>query len=326
MSSSTHDQPSIEHPVNLCAVFGRALQRVPGRKTSRTSALRIALSPASWGVSDVPGWGHQLDAERVLSEVWSLGISAIEAGPSGFLPDRSDQARLLLRRHWLRVVSGQAHAVLHHYDIRASELAHIDGHASWLAAVGAETLVLSAIAPRGASTAHGIVLDSAGWAHLLHLVGSLEHVCARHKLKLAVLPRYGSMIQGPSDIERLLVGTEAGLCFDPCHLMMVGADPLEVLELAAGRISHVRLNDVDGNLAREVREHRIDYAQAVDRGLYKPLGTGDARLESVIETLRRSRYRGWYAIDQDLRLESNEDKPLPGVKRSLDYVRRLVAA
>ena len=326
MSSSTHDQPSIEHPVNLCAVFGRALQRVPGRKTSRTSALRIALSPASWGVSDVPGWGHQLDAERVLSEVWSLGISAIEAGPSGFLPDRSDQARLLLRRHWLRVVSGQAHAVLHHYDIRASELAHIDGHASWLAAVGAETLVLSAIAPRGASTAHGIVLDSAGWAHLLHLVGSLEHVCARHKLKLAVLPRYGSMIQGPSDIERLLVGTEAGLCFDPCHLMMVGADPLEVLELAAGRISHVRLNDVDGKLAREVREQRIDYAQAVDRGLYKPLGTGDARLESVIETLRRSRYRGWYAIDQDLRLESNEDKPLPGVKRSLDYVRRLVTA
>jgi len=307
-------------------VFGRALQRVPGRKTSRTSALRIALSPASWGVSDVPGWGHQLDAERVLSEVWSLGISAIEAGPSGFLPDRSDQAKLLLRRHWLRVVSGQAHAVLHHYDIRASELAHIDGHASWLAAVGAETLVLSAIAPRGASTAHGIVLDSAGWAHLLHLVGSLEHVCARHKLKLAVLPRYGSMIQGPSDIERLLVGTEAGLCFDPCHLMMVGADPLEVLELAAGRISHVRLNDVDGKLAREVREQRIDYAQAVDRGLYKPLGTGDARLESVIETLRRSRYRGWYAIDQDLRLESNEDKPLPGVKRSLDYVRRLVTA
>ncbi len=284
------------------------------------------MSPASWGVSDVPGWGHQLDAERVLSEVWSLGISAIEAGPSGFLPDRSDQAKLLLRRHWLRVVSGQAHAVLHHYDIRASELAHIDGHASWLAAVGAETLVLSAIAPRGASTAHGIVLDSAGWAHLLHLVGSLEHVCARHKLKLAVLPRYGSMIQGPSDIERLLVGTEAGLCFDPCHLMMVGADPLEVLELAAGRISHVRLNDVDGKLAREVREQRIDYAQAVDRGLYKPLGTGDARLESVIETLRRSRYRGWYAIDQDLRLESNEDKPLPGVKRSLDYVRRLVAA
>lgn len=277
-------------------------------------------------MSDVPGWGHQLEAERVLSEVWSLGISAIEAGAPGFLPDRSDQARLLLRRHWLRVVSGQALAVLHHQDIRESELAHIDGHASWLAAVGAETLVLSAIPPRGASAAHGIVLDSGGWAHLLHLIGSVEHVCARHRLRLAVLPRFGSMIQGPSDIERLLVGTEAGLCFDPGHLVMVGADPLEVLELAAGRISHVRLNDVDAGLARQVRENRLDYAQAVSRGLYKPMGTGDARLENAIETLKRSKYRGWYAIDHDVRLDSGEEKPLPAVKRSLDYVRRLVTA
>jgi inosose dehydratase len=274
----------------------------------------------------VPGWGQQLEPERVLSEVWSLGISAIEAGPPGFLPDRSDQAKLLLRRHWLRVVSGQAHAVLHHHDIRGSELAHIDGHASWLAAVGAETLVLSAIAPRGAKTAHGIVLDSGGWAHLLHLIGSVEHVCARHRLRLAVLPRFGSMIQGPSDIERLMVGTEAGLCFDPAHLLMVGADPLEVLELAEGRIRHVRLNDVDATLALEVRDGKLDYAQAVAEGLFKPMGTGDARVESVIETLRKSGYRGWYAIDQDVRLTAKDEKPLTSVKRSLDYVRRQAAA
>lgn len=307
-------------------MLGRTL-RVPGRRANRDrTGLRIALSPASWGVSDVPGWGHQLDAERVLSEVWSLGVTAIEAGPPGLLPDRSDEAKLLLRRHWLRVVSGQAHAVLHHHDVRGPELAHIDGHASWLAAVGAETLVLSAIAPRGASAAHGIVLDSGGWAHLLHLIGSVEHVCARHRLRLAVLPRFGSMIQGPSDIERLLVGTEAGLCLDPCHLMMVGADPLEVLELAAGRIQHVRLNDVDAAVAREVRENHLDYADAVNQGLYRPLGTGDARVEAVIETLRHAKYRGWYAIEQEVRLASTEDKPLPAVKRSLDYVRRLVAA
>jgi len=308
-------------------VFERALRRVPGRRVGRDeSGLRIALSPGSWGVSDVPGWGQQLEPERVLSEVWSLGISAIEAGPPGFLPDRSDQAKLLLRRHWLRVVSGQAHAVLHHHDIRGSELAHIDGHASWLAAVGAETLVMSAIAPRGAKTAHGIVLDSGGWAHLLHLIGSVEHVCARHRLRLAVLPRFGSMIQGPSDIERLMVGTEAGLCFDPAHLLMVGADPLEVLELAEGRIRHVRLNDVDATLALEVRDGKLDYAQAVAEGLFKPMGTGDARVESVIETLRKSGYRGWYAIDQDVRLTAKDEKPLSSVKRSLEYVRRQAAA
>ncbi len=303
------------------------IARTLGRRPSREKdGPRVALAPAAWGVSDVPGWGYQLDAERVLSEVWALGVSAIEAGPPGFLPDRSDQAKLLIRRHWVRVISGQAHAVLHHHDIRGSELAHIDGHASWLAAVGGDTLVLSAIAPRGASTVHGIVLDSAGWAHLLHLIGSVEHVCARHRLRLAVLPRLGTMIQRPSDIERLLVGTDAGLCFDPGQLVMLGADPLEILELAEGRIRHVRLNDVDANLAHQVREHHIDYGHAVSQGLFKPLGSGDARVETVIETLRRTGYRGWYAVEHDVRLASEDDKPITAVKRSLDYVRRLVAA
>jgi len=305
----------------------RALDRIPGRRNARDKlGPRIALSPVSWGVSELTDWGHQLDAERVLSDVWSLGVGAIEAGPPGFLPDRSDLARPLLRRHWLRVVAGQAHAVLHHHDPEATELAHVDGHASWLAAVGAETLVLTAIPPRGVGAGHGIVLDNAGWARLLHLIGSVEHVCARHRLRLAVLPRYGSMIQGPADIERLLVGTEAGICFDVGPLVLVGADPMEVLELAAGRIQHVRLNDVDKGLAARVRDEGLDFAQAVKLGLFNPLGHGDARVERVVEALRRSRYRGWYTLEEEVRLSSQLDDPLPRIKHAVEYVMPMVAA
>src|SRR3989442_6605631 len=101
------------------------------------------------------------------------------------------------------------------------------------------------------------------------------------------------MIQGPEDIERLVAGKEAGICSDLSHRVMVGADPLEVLERAAGRIRHVRLNDVDARLAGQVRDNRIDYAHAVGAGLFKQLGSGDGRGEEVIETFRRSRYRGW---------------------------------
>lgn len=306
-------------------MFGRALGRRQGRKPANDrGAPRIALSPTSWGISDVPDWGHQLDAERVLSDVWSLGIGAIEAGPPGFLPDRSDQARPLLRRHWLRVVAGEAHAVLHPHDPRGSELAHVDGQASWLAAVGAETLVLTAIPPRDQEVARGAPLDSSGWARLLHMIGSVEHACSRHRLRLAVMPRHGSMFQGPAEIERLLVGTEAGLCLDIGQLVLLGADPLEVLELAAGRIQHVRLNDVDRDLAKRVRDEGLDYARAVSMGLFKPLGSGDARVDRVVEALRRSRYRGWYAIQEDVRLTSQLDDPLPRVKHSLDYAKPMV--
>jgi inosose dehydratase len=133
------------------------------------------------------------------------------------------------------------------------------------------------------------------------------------------------MIQGPSDIERLLVGTEAALCVDIGHLVLVGADPIEVLELAAGRIQHVHLNDIDEKLALQVREYGLDYGEAISQNLFKPLGTGDAGVDRVVETLRQTGYRGWYTLDQDTRLPSADERPLGAISRSLQHLRTLLA-
>src|SRR5439155_1138692 len=100
------------------------MDRLQGRRARATH--RLALSPSCWGVSEVKDWGHQIDAERVLSECAAVGEGAITAGPPGFLPDRSDHARKLLRRNRLQVVAGQVQAILHHHETRGPELAHID--------------------------------------------------------------------------------------------------------------------------------------------------------------------------------------------------------
>jgi inosose dehydratase len=301
----------------------RGIGRIGGR--GARAAHRLALSPACWGISEDRDWGHQIASERVLSEAAAVGEGAITAGPPGFLPDRSDHARALLRRLKMQVVAGQVHAILHHHETRGPELAHIDGHAHWLSVVGARTLVLSAIPERSASPARGAALSNAEWAHLLHLVGSVEHVCARHRLRLAVQPRFGSTIQGPEEIERLLVGSEAGVCLDIAHLVIAGADPVEVVELASGRIQHVHLNDVDGEMARRVREGSLDYKEAVGRGLYKPIGEGAANVGRVIDALRGSNYGAWYTLEQEARLATPEDRPLGRISRSLEYVLPLLA-
>lgn len=290
------------------------------RGRNRRAAHRLALSPSCWGVSETKGWGHQIDAERVLSEAAAVGEGAITAGPPGFLPDRSDRARSLLRRHRTQVVAGQVHAVLHHHDVRGPELAHIDGHAHWLAAIGAGTLVLAAIPERGTERGGAGSLSQAEWAHLLNLIGSVEHVCARHHLRLAVQPRFGTIIQGPRDLERLLVGSEAGVCVDIAHLAIAGADPLEVIDIAAGRIQHVHLNDVDMDLARRVRDGSVDFADAVTRNLYRPVGEGGANVSGVVEALRAANYRGWYTLEQEVRLPGPDVRPLGRISRSLEYV------
>ena len=307
----------------MSAEVARRWGEIRGRP--KPSLHRLALSPSCWGISESKEWGHQIDPERVLSEAAAVGEGAVTAGPPGFLPDRSDQAKAVLRRNRLRVVAGQVHAVLHHHDMRGPELAHIDGHAHWLSAIGAEILVLAAIPERGAASGRGSELSNAEWAHLLHLVGSVEHVCARHRLKLAVQPRFGSIIQGPKDIERLLVGSEAGVCLDVAHLVIAGADPVEVVELTAGRIQLVHLNDVDLDVARRVRDQSLDFAEAVARNLYVPVGEGGADVPRLTEALRAAKYRGWYALEQEIRLASRDDRPLGRISRSLEFVLALLA-
>jgi inosose dehydratase len=135
-----------------------------------------------------------------------------------------------------------------------------------------------------------------------------------------VQPRFGSTIQGPEEIERLLVGSEAGVCIDIAHLMIAGADPLEVIELAGGRIQHVHLNDVDLDLARRVRDRSLDFKDAVARNLYRPIGEGGANVRRVTEALRIAGYRGWYTLEQETRLATPEDRPLGRISRSLEFV------
>jgi inosose dehydratase len=300
-------------------------RRFNGSRRAAPRGGAIAISSVCWGVSEVRGWGPQLDPERVLREIAALGESAIEAGPSGFLPDRSEAARALVKRHRLHVVAGPVRAVLHHHDLRHQELAHIDGHAAWLAALGAETLVLTVIGSRSDGDPD-VRLSSTGWAHLLSAIGSVQHVCMQRRLRLAVQPRYGSMIQGPADIERLLVGSETGVCIDIGHLVVAGADPIEVVELAAGRIDHVHVSDADRALGDKVRARALDYPTAVARGLFKPAGAGDAGVAEVVDAVERTGYRGWFGIESETRLESVQDDPARNVRASLAKLREVLPA
>ena len=40
---------------------------------------RIAGAPISWGVCEVPGWGHQIAPERVFSEMREVGLPEVLA-------------------------------------------------------------------------------------------------------------------------------------------------------------------------------------------------------------------------------------------------------
>lgn len=282
--------------------------------------MKLAGAPISWGVCEVPDWGLQLDPGRVLADMRAVGLEATEAGPPGFLPADPSGARALLARHGLRMVGGFVTAVLHRSEIRATELASVERQASWLAALGAEVLVLAAATGTAGYSAAAEV-DDAGWTALFAALDDVAAIAARDRLTLAVHPHFGTVLERSAHVDRFLAGCGHGLCLDTGHLVLGGADPVDVARRAGQRVRHVHLKDVDAALGPRVRDRALDYAGGVRRGVYRALGTGCARIKEVLALLRERGYDAWYVLEQDVMLDREPGGVPAWVERSVTFAR-----
>jgi len=286
-------------------------------------AIRIAGAPISWGVNEVEGWGHQMDAGRVLEEAASLGLPAMESGPEGFLPRDPAEASRVLEGYGLGLVGGFVPVVLHRREVREDALASVERQAGFFAAADADVLILAADAG-GDGYEENVELDDAGWGELFEGLSLAEEISARYGLTVAVHPHFGTAIERPHHVRRFLEGCEAGLCLDTGHLVVGGDDPVTVAELAAGRVRVVHLKDVDRLLADLVAAGKVGFEEAVSRGVFKALGDGNVDIERVIGLLEESGYGGWYVLEQDIMLDDEPEMgkgPIEDVRKSLEFAR-----
>ncbi|MEU9985032.1 TIM barrel protein [Streptomyces sp. NPDC050856] len=283
---------------------------------------RVAAAPISWGVCEVPGWGHQMAADRVLREMAGLGLSATEFGPDGFLPGDPRDRAALLGRHGMRAVGGFVPLVLH--DPAADPVPVVRETLRDFTAAGADTLVLAAATGLDGYDTRP-VLDSTGWRTLLARLDRLNALAAEAGVTAALHPHVGTMVEGPQEVDRVLDGSDIGLCLDTGHLLIGGTDPVRLAGRASSRVVHVHLKDVDLDAARALRAGLTPgYGDAVATGLYRPLGRGGIDLTTLVDTLEGAGYRGWYVMEQDVVLTTEppaEAGPLTGVRASLDWLR-----
>ena len=300
----------------------------PSGEKSVDLLSRLAGAPIAWGVCEAPGWGYQLAAERVLTEIVRAGFRATEPGPGGFLPSNPETLRALLGRHELALVGGFMRATLHNRSrLRAVREAVEDAAAS-LQAAGSSTLILGVATGVHSEEEERTALDAAGWKTLATAIRDVEKICADHDLALTVHPRHGTLIQSEEEVNRLLENTSASLCLDIGHLVVGGADALRLTKRARGRVRHVHLKDVDATIAAKVRDGKVSYRDAVRDGLYVPLGQGDAQVREIIEELESTGYKGWYVYEQDAVLEvepASGKGPLETARKSYQFLESLAA-
>jgi inosose dehydratase len=288
-------------------------------------ADRVAGAPITWGVCEVPGWGHQMTPERVLTEMAAIGLRATELGPRGFLPTHGVAGALA--PYGLELVGGFLPAVLHRTEALDDSLARAASYADLLGEAGADVLVLACAAgEHGYDTSTEI--DDGEWATLVEGIGRVVDIAGERGLAVGVHPHYGTVIQAPHHVERLLDSSAAALCVDTGHLMVGGTDPLDVVRSVPGRVAHVHMKDVDEGWAEQVRAGRLTYADAVRNGMYRPLGKGDLDVAAIVETLEEGGYRGWFVLEQDTVLQAAPEEgagPVAGAAESFTFLRRLAA-
>jgi inosose dehydratase len=288
---------------------------------------RLAGAPISWGICEVPGWGHQMAPDRVLREMREAGLAATELGPRGYLPTDAGALARTLAAGDLRLAAGFVAAVLHLPGRLEGALAQLEPVAGLIASAGADVLVVAAAAGgEGYDGREG--LDAAGWEALAEGLGRAEEVAARHGLALALHPHVGTVVERPEEVLRFLEVTGAGLCLDTGHLFIGGSEPLQVAVAAGARVRHVHLKDVDATLAGRVRRGELAYSRAVRRGLFRPLGDGHVDVAALVRRLDAGGYGGWYVLEQDTALGAEPaagEGPVAGVVRSVESFERLTA-
>lgn len=290
------------------------------------SSIKIAGAPISWGVCEVPGWGHQMDADRVLSEMQSIGFTACEFGPPGFLPEDAAGRLRELSAHKLKAVGGFYGIKLHDKDF--DPLPEVEKELEAFQGAGAEVFVVAATSGSDDYNSRTELTDDE-WSTL---ISNLERIEARAKdfgIRAVIHPHVGTVVERQADIQRVLDGSSVKFCFDTGHMMIGGTDPVAFAVAHADRVGHVHFKDVHKAVAQKVIDGELSYYDAVVNGMYAPLGQGDVDVKAIITALQQAGYAGWYVLEQDNVITAEPaagEGPVADADASATFLRATVAA
>jgi inosose dehydratase len=291
-----------------------------------TLKINIAGAPISWGVCEVPNWGHQMEPSRVLREMSELGLGATEFGPDGFLPMQPELKASVLKEHNMTAVGGFVPVILHRAD--HDPVPAVKKELESYKAAGAKVLVLAANSGIDGYDAKLPVLSDADWQILFNNLNRLQQAAAEVGVKAVLHPHVGTMIETQDHVMRVVAGSTIPFCLDTGHMIIGGTDPVAFAQNHAERVAHSHLKDVDLSWAKKVQSNELSYYDAVVQGMYRPLGQGDVDIRTIVRSLIKSGYTGWFVLEQDNVITAEpgvNQGPVADAKASVEFLRGVIA-
>lgn len=288
--------------------------------------MQLGNGPVSWGVdfADQPGippW------DVVFEAIARAGYAWAELGPDGYLPSDHAAVRRRLAGWGLSVAGSFVFEPLHEPSERERILAVTRRTCERIAALDGRFLVVidrvselrAATAGRSADAPR---LGSARWADLVEAIEAVAAIARDHGLRPVLHPHAGTMIEFDDEIDGVLEAIDPerlGLCVDTGHAAYAGIDPAALVGRHPGRVEYVHFKDLDGRVHARVVVDRVPFFEALERGVFCPLGDGGVDLAGFIAALGAAGYEGPGTVEQDRRPDMPGD-PFEAARRSLAHL------
>ena len=290
--------------------------------------MRIATAPVNWNNPDVPEYRAWLPYERMMDEFVEAGYDATEWGPG--MPEDPAELKVELDKRGLDMVGAFVGLGFRDADRYAAEMDKAMTIARRLHATGGRLLIAAEAGDDRRRGEAGHVDESNGltdeqWRNLARGLHDLADNLEPLGMRVVFHNHVGTYVETQAETARLLDETDpakVGWCLDIGHLAYGGGDTLSMLPAYGGRVAHIHLKDVDGEVLARAKAEGWSFGQALKTWIFPALGEGIAHVPEVVETLLARGYDGWFVLEQD----TTPDDPKDVARANREYLEALLAS
>ena len=138
-------------------------------------------------------------------------------------------------------------------------------------------------------------------SRLSRVLDACGRAAAEQGVRFGVHTEAYSCMCRPSEIDRVMRATDdslVGLCVDTGHVVLDGADPVEVIRGHGNRVRSVHWKDCTGERAWLPEDGEVSHEMMMEQ--FRRAGSGVVDWHSVVTALREAAFSGFAAVEIDL--------------------------
>ena len=272
----------------------------------RNLNIKIGAQPIIWSNDDFHDLGGDIPLDTCLSEMREAGYAGSELGHKFGKDSRALLPKM--KSFGLELVSGWHSSYLATNDFK-KETADYRAHLNFLKEMGCQVVIIAECSYRTYHEPKNKLnwqreeaekLSAADWKKVFEGLEEFAKIANSEGMKLAYHHHMGTVIQGLSDIDRLMhATTKLHLLGDTGHLAFAGENPIEVFKKYKDRLGHVHLKNIRPDVLKSIRNRKESFEVAVKEGVYTVPGDGGIDYKPIFQILKDINYSGWMVVEAE---------------------------